>query len=205
MLYSKLSRRLGVFVAVLAATSGQVLAAGAHEPEAAPSIFTGDLGNIFWTLATFLAVVVVLGKFAWPPILDALQKREEFIRDSLQQAKTDRESAEARLKEFEQRLQSAREEATGIVEEGRRDAEVVKRVIEATARQEAGAMLERAKREIGIARDTAVRDLYDLSGELATNIASRIIRREVDSAAHERLISESIDELVKLGGNGTKA
>lgn len=66
-------------------------------------------------------------------------------------------------------------------------------------------MLERAKREIGIARDTAVRDLYDLSGELATNIASRIIRREVDSAAHERLISESIDELVKLGGNGTKA
>ena len=200
----KPSRRLLVAVTVLGAASARVLAAGEAQ-QGSPSIFTGDLGNVFWTLVTFLAVVFVLGKFAWPPILTALQKREEFIRDSLQQAKTDRESAEARLKEFEQRLQSAREEATGIVEAGRRHAEVVKREIEATTRQEAGAMLERAKREIGIARDTAVRDLYDLSGELATNIASRIIRREVDSAAHERLISESIDELVKLGGNGTKA
>ncbi|MCH7701707.1 MAG: F0F1 ATP synthase subunit B [Planctomycetes bacterium] len=191
-------------VTVLGAASARVLAAGEAQ-QGSPSIFTGDLGNVFWTLVTFLAVVFVLGKFAWPPILTALQKREEFIRDSLQQAKTDRESAEARLKEYEQRLQSAREEATGIVEEGRRDAEVVKREIESTARQEAGAMLERAKRDIGIARDTAVRDLYDLSGELATNIASRIIRQEVDSAAHERLISESIDELAKLHGNGKNA
>lgn len=200
----KPSRRLLVAVTVLGAASARVLAAGEAQ-QGSPSIFTGDLGNVFWTLVTFLAVVFVLGKFAWPPILTALQKREDFIRDSLQQAKTDRESAEARLKEYEQRLQSAREEATGIVEEGRRDAEVVKREIESTARQEAGAMLERAKREIGIARDTAVRDLYDLSGELATNIASRIIRQEVDSAAHERLIRESIEELAKLGGNGTKA
>ena len=200
----KPSRRLLVAVTVLGAASARVLAAGEAQ-QGSPSIFTGDLGNVFWTLVTFLAVVFVLGKFAWPPILTALQKREEFIRDSLQQAKTDRESAEARLKEYEQRLQSAREEATGIVEEGRRDAEVVKREIESTARQEAGAMLERAKRDIGIARDTAVRDLYDLSGELATNIASRIIRQEVDSAAHERLISESIDELAKLHGNGKNA
>lgn len=200
----KPSRRFLVAVTVLGAASARALAAGEAE-QGSPSIFTGDLGNVFWTLVTFLAVVFVLGKFAWPPILTALQKREEFIRDSLQQAKTDRESAEARLKEYEQRLQSAREEATGIVEEGRRDAEVVKREIESTARQEAGAMLERAKREIGIARDTAVRDLYDLSGELATNIASRIIRQEVDSAAHERLIRESIEELAKLGGNGKKA
>lgn len=200
----KPSRRLLVIVTVLGMASARACAAGEAE-QGSPSIFTGDLGNVFWTLVTFLGVVLVLGKFAWPPILTALQQREEFIRDSLQQAKTDRESAEARLKEYEQRLQTAREEASGIVEEGRRDAEVVKRELEATARQEAGAMIERAKREIGIARDTAVRDLYDLSGELATNIASRIIRKEVDPAAHERLIAESIDELAKLGGNGKKA
>ncbi len=50
-----------------------------------PSLFTGDLSNIIWSLVTFLVVLIVLGKFAWGPILGALQNREEFIRDSLQQ------------------------------------------------------------------------------------------------------------------------
>ena len=195
--------RMAVVATALSSVATHALAAGDAE-HGSPSIFTGDMGNVFWTLVTFLAVVVVLGKFAWPPILSALQKREEFIRDSLQQAKADRESAEARLQEYEQRLLSAREEASGIVEEGRRDAEVVKREIEAAARQEAGAMIERARREIGIARDTAVKELYDVSGELATNIASRIIRQEIDAAGHERLIAESIDQVRGLRGNGTK-
>lgn len=167
-----------------------------------PSLFTGDLGNIIWSLLTFVAVLVVLGKFAWGPILGALQKREDFIRDSLEQAKRDRQEAEARLKEYEQRLQGARKEATEIVEEGRRDAEVVKHKIEETARGEAAATLERAKREIGIATDTAVKQLYTLSATLATEVASRIIRKELDPKEHERLIAESLEELEGVGGNG---
>ncbi len=55
------------------------------------TLFTGDLGNILWSLLTFVAVLVVLGKFAWGPILGALKGREDFIRDSLEQAKKDRE------------------------------------------------------------------------------------------------------------------
>ena len=98
-----------------------------------PSIFAGDLGNILWSLVTFLLVLVVLGKFAWKPILSGLQGREEFIRDSLAQAKKDREEAEARLKEYGQKLETARAEATELVEEGRRDAEAVKQTIEETA------------------------------------------------------------------------
>lgn len=166
-----------------------------------PSIFTGDLGNIFWTLLTFVAVLFVLGKFAWGPILNALQKREDFIRDSLEKARKDREEAEARLREHEERLNKARAEATAIVDEGRRDAEVVKQQIEQDARKEANAMIERAKREIGIATETAVKELYDLSGKLATDIAAKIIRKELDAAEHDRLIAESIEELSKVNRN----
>lgn len=167
-----------------------------------PTLFTGDLGNILWSLVTFLVVLVVLGKFAWGPILSALKKREDFIRDSLEQAKNDRDEAELRLKEYAEKLEAARGEATGIVEEGRRDADVVKRKIEEDARGEAAAMLERAKREITIAKDTAVKDLCGLSAKLATEVASRIIRRELDAAEHERLIAESIEELQAVDGNG---
>ena len=167
-----------------------------------PSLFAGDLGNVIWTLVIFGVLLVVLGKFAWGPILAALQKREQFIRDSLAQAKKDRAQTEARLEQIEQRLHAARDDASAIVEEGRRDGEVVKRKAQQEARQEAEAMLERAKREIGLARDTAVKELYDLTAMLATEAASRIIAKELDAKEHERLIAESIDQLAARGGNG---
>lgn len=177
------------------------LTSSASEGGDAPTLFTGDLGNVFWSLLTFVAVLVVLGKFAWRPILGALQKREDFIRDSLTQAKRDREEAERRLKEYSDKIVAARTEATAIVEEGRRDAEVVKRRIEEESKAEAKAILERAKREIAIATDTAVKELYTLSGKLATELAGRILRKELNPREHERLITESIDELQEVAGS----
>ncbi len=169
--------------------------------DGSPNPFAGDIGNVVWTVLIFLLVVFVLGKFAWGPILSALQKREDFIRDSLESAKRHREESEAKLKEYTQQLTAARAEAKDIVDEGRRDAEVVQRKIEDTAKKEATVLIERARREIQIATDTAVKDLYDLSGKLATDIASRIIRKELNAAEHERLIAESIDELSKVSRN----
>jgi F-type H+-transporting ATPase subunit b len=159
------------------------------------SLFAGDVGNAVWTLAVFLLVVFVLGRYAWGPLLSALQRREQFIRDSLQRAKSDREAAEARLAEYEARLVGARQEASAIVEEGRRDGEVVKARLEGEARAEGDRLIERAKREIELARASAVRDLYERSASMATEIAKRILRREVRPADHERLIAETIDEL----------
>ncbi len=169
-----------------------------HGEAAGPNLFTGDLGNIFWSLLTFCAVIFVLGKFAWGPVLTALQKREQFIRDSLTQAKADRESAVAQLAEYERKLQAAREEASAIVEEGRRDADVVKSRIQQDARSEADAMIERAKREIGVARDTAVSDLYSLTANLATDVAGKIIAKELDAGAHEHLVTEAVEAMNRM-------
>jgi F-type H+-transporting ATPase subunit b len=183
-------------------SSLSVSALGSEGTGEGPSLFTGDLGNIFWTLLTFTAVLFVLGKFAWKPILNALQKREDFIRDSLAQAKEDREQAETRLKEYEEKLHTARAEASAIVDEGRRDAEALRKKLGEQAKQDADAMLERAKREISIATDTAIKELYTLSARLATDVASRVIRKELDTKEHERLIAESIEELKKVNGKG---
>ena len=165
------------------------------------NIFAGDLGNIVWTLLIFGLVLVVLSKYAWGPMLDSLKAREDFIRESLESAKKDRDEAEARLKSYDDKLTEARAEATAIVEEGRRDAEVLRQRIEEEAKAEAEKMIQRAKREIGIAKETAVKELYTLSGELATDIASRIVARELKPEDHERLIAESIAALEQLGPN----
>ena len=189
-------------VAAAAGFLGAVTPVIASEGAAKPTLFTGDLGNILWSLLTFAAVLVVLGKFAWGPILGALKSREDFIRDSLEQAKKDREEAKAHLAQYSEKIEAARSEASAIVEEGRRDAEVVQREIAENARKDADAMLARAKREIGVATDTAVKNLYSLGAELATSVASRIIRKELDAKEHERLIADSIRELQTADGNG---
>lgn len=163
--------------------------------EGPSSPFAGDLGNAIWTLVIFALVVFVLGKFAWGPILNTLQARETFIREALETAKRDRDEAELRRKEYEDRLAQARAEATAIVDEGRRDALVTKQRIEEEAQREADKRLERAKREIQIATETATKELYQLSTRLATEMAGKVIGRELTPQDHERLIAESLDGL----------
>ncbi|MEE9562198.1 MAG: F0F1 ATP synthase subunit B [Thermoanaerobaculia bacterium] len=165
------------------------------------NLFAGDIGNVIWTLVIFLAVILVLGKFAWGPMLSGLQRREQFIRDSLEEAKQDREAAQAQLEEYNEKLDTATAEALKVLEEGRRDAEVVKERIEDKARSEADQMVERAKREIDLAKQTAIKELYETSIALGSDIATRILEREMNAQDHEDLIAESIDHLKELDGN----
>jgi len=179
---------------VLMATPALAAEAG-HGEAAANSPFAGDIGNALWTVIIFALVLVVLGKYAWGPILTNLQARESFILESLEKAKKEREEAEGRLRAYEEKLAAARAEASAIVDEGRRDADAVKRRIEEQARHEADQMIARARREIQIATDTATKELYTLSARLATDMATRIIRKELTPQDHERLIAESISAL----------
>lgn len=188
------------FLSTLAAAWLLPLAASAAEEahgagEAAPSLFAGDAGVAIWTVLIFLLVVFILGKYAWKPLLSSLQAREDFIRDSLQRAREEREQAERRLAEYEEKLAAARAEATALVEEGRRDAETVKAKIEATAREEGDKLMARARREIELARDQAVKDLHTTSARLATDLATKVLEREIRPEDHERLLAESLREL----------
>jgi F-type H+-transporting ATPase subunit b len=182
-------------LAAPAAAAAAIADAPAPSPEAASNVFAGDIGNALWTVVIFVLVLVVLGKFAWGPLLAGLQAREAYIRESLETARRDRTEAESRLREYEDKLAASRTEATAIIDEGRRDAEAVKRKIEEQAKEESAKMIERARREIDAAATEATRQLYALSAHLATELAARIIGRELDPKDHERLIEESIADI----------
>lgn len=187
----KRSNPLFAVVAALVAAPAAFAAEGG-EPG---GVFAGDVGNALWTLVIFGVVVFVLGRFAWGPILSGLQAREKFIRDSLEEARRDRQEAETRLKEYTDRLNTARSEATAIVEESRNDAEAVKRRIESEAQAEAQRIVERARREIALAKEGAVKELYTVTAKLTAEIAGRILEREIQSADHERLVRDAIERL----------
>lgn len=182
--------------AVLAALAAAALPLAASAAEAAEgggwNPLQGDFGNFVWTVVVLLLVFWVLSKYAWGPLLGALQGREDFIRSSLEQAKGERDQARVLLGEYEAKLASARQEIDGMIDEARRDAASLREREEAAAKSEARQIVERARREIEIATDTAVAELYERATTLATLAAGKVLERELTGADHQRLIAESI-------------
>lgn len=181
----------------MCATSAD-FAVASEEDAAEPSLFAGDIGNAIWTLLIFALVLVVLGKFAWGPILKGLQNREKFIHDSLADAKRERVEAQRTLAEYAEKLDRAREEATAIVDEGRRDAEEVRKKILADTKVDAEAVAARAKKEIELARDDAVKQLHDQTILLATRVAGKIVHKELSPGDHQELVDQALTELGEL-------
>jgi F-type H+-transporting ATPase subunit b len=181
-----------LIVAALALTALPIHAA---EEGVALSPFAGNLGNAIWTLAIFLIVVVVLGKFAWGPILSLLQQREAFIHTALSEAKQDRDRAEASLKEYTAKLQAAHAEAAALVEDARRDAERLREDLRQKARTEADNTLANAQRQIQLETSRALEQIRKEAVDLSVMIASKIIQRNLTKEDNERLIDDALKQV----------
>ena len=179
-------------VAILALNALPIHAA---EEAAALSPFAGDLGNAIWTLGIFVIVVIVLGKFAWGPVLALLQQREEFIHRALADAKRDRDEADAKLKEYAAKLQSAHAEAATILEETRRDAERLREEVRQRAKAEADKLLANAQRQIQLETSRALDQIRREAVDLSVMIASKIIQRNLSKADNEKLIDEALKQV----------
>ena len=183
-----------LLAAALVALSALPAAASEAEP-AGLSPFSGDFGNALWTVLIFVLVLVVLGKFAWGPVLGLLKEREDFIRKSLHDAKHDRDEAEARLKEYTAQLQAARAEAASLVENARRDADRLREELRQKAKAEADSMLKNAERQIQLERDRALAQIRTEAVDLSVAIASKLIGRNLTKADNERLIEDALKQV----------
>jgi len=184
---------MAMAVVALNALPGLVLASSAEGGEANPVSL--DLWQSVFTILVFVLLVVILSRTAYGAILDGLQKRERFIRESLDVAEKARKAAETHMHEYEEKLRKAREEASAIVEEGRRDAEVVRRRIEGEAHESCENMLQRARREIEISRDTALKALYEETANLAASLAVSALNRQISPEEHQRLVMDALRDL----------
>jgi F-type H+-transporting ATPase subunit b len=176
-------------------------AAGHGEGDGAPkpALLTFDPGAAIWSIIVFVVLLLVLRGVAWRPILRVLNDREQFIRKSIDDAKQEREQASKLLKDYEVQLAKAREQASAIVAEGRRDAEVVKNRLKEEARKEGEDLITRAKREIQLATDTARKELHDEVSELAVRVAAGILRKQLTPADHTDLVAQSLKEMQAAG------
>ena len=140
---SSLGQRIFVLLLI-----GSSTAAVASEGGGGSSLLSPQIGTVFWTLVTFLIMVVLLGRYAWKPLLGAVDAREKSIRDSIEQARRDREQAESLVGEQRELLAEARRERAGAIEQGKRDAEQVRAEILEKARKEHAQALAQGKIQI---------------------------------------------------------
>ncbi len=174
------------------------------EPEAGPQIFTPiriDLG--IWTLVVFLLLLAVLTKYAWNPMLGALQKREENIRGALDEAQRAREEAHKLRDQLQGEMSQAQEKVRDILDEARRDAQRASEDLIAKARADIQAERDRLHREIGAAKDQALKQLWDQTAQLATLVSAKAIRRQLTPEDHRRLVDEALVELRAADGART--
>lgn len=163
--------------------------------EGGGGLFTVNPGLSIWTIVVFLLVLFVLGKWAWGPILGAVEAREEGIRDSIAEAKQLQEEAHELLERQRRELAEARRQAQEIVAEGREAGERVRREIEERAREESEKIIERARTEIGRERDRALEVIRGESVDLALAVARRILEDRLDTEADRGLVERYLNEV----------
>ena len=174
--------------------------AGQHaESQEEPSIFGWALDLGIWTVVVFLLLLWVLSKFAWKPMLEGLQRREESIRSALDEAQRAREEAKTLQARFEAEMNRAQEKVREVLDEARRDAQNLRDEMVAKAKSEIQTERDRLRHEIEMARDQALQQLWNQTAQLATHISAKAIRRELNVEDHRRLVDEAIAELQEAG------
>jgi F-type H+-transporting ATPase subunit b len=135
-----------------------------------------------------------LWKFAWGPIVAALERREEMVANHIREAERNHEEAKLLLAEYERKLSDAANEVRELMEEARRDAEHTKQEILAEAKTAAEAEKARALRDIDLAADSAIESLRGRSVELAVELAGKIVQAQLSKDDHARLITEAMSK-----------
>ena len=150
-----------------------------------------DPGLFIWTILTFLVLLALLAKFAWKPLLQALETRQTSIRKSLDDADSAKQELERLQRESMKIIQEARATAESIIEKSRSDAEKVRDDLKVKDREEAEGILRNAERQIDAHTRQALRDIRNEGGDMAVLIASKVLERNVSKEDNQRLIDEA--------------
>src|SRR5262249_54377008 len=171
------------------------LAHAADDKHAEPSPFTGALDLTIWTWVVFLLLFFLLKKYAWGPMLTGLKQREDNIHLAMDEAKKARAEAEDLRVHLKKEMDQVNDKIRAMMEAAHRDGEATKAQLVAEAENEIRAERERSLREIGTARDQALQELWNRTAQLATEVSSRAIRRQLTEDDHRRLVDEALAEL----------
>jgi F-type H+-transporting ATPase subunit b len=157
-----------------------------------------DPGLFIWTIVVFLVLLTLLAKFAWRPLLEALDTRQAAIKKSLDDAVQAGKELERLTLESAEILRTARGEAESIISRSRVDAERLREETKQKARTEADYIVRDAQRQIQLQTGQALQQIRKEAAELSVSIASKILQRTVTKEDNERLIDDALKQIDSL-------
>lgn len=145
-------------------------------------------GLMFWTIVIFVLLLLLLSKFAFKPMLAAVEAREKKLQADLDDAKRDREEAMRVLAEHRAQLEKARSEAQKLIADGRATAEKLRTDLLEQTKAQQQEMLDRARRDIETEKVNAIAALRREAVDLAIAGAGKVIERNLDNDANRKLV-----------------
>jgi F-type H+-transporting ATPase subunit b len=162
------------------------------------NLLTPNGGLMFWTIVIFALLLVILSRFAFKPMLAAVEAREKKLQADLDDARRDREEAMRVLAEHRAQLEKARSEAQKLIADGRTTAEKLRSDLLEQTKAQQQEMLDRARRDIETEKLNAIAALRREAVDLAIAGAGKVIERNLDNDANRKLV-ESFLGSVSLG------
>jgi len=153
-----------------------------------------DPGLFIWTILTFLVLLGLLAKFAWRPLLKALEARQEAIKKSLEDADRAKEEL-ARMQQESAKIIEARVESDSILSRTRSDADRLREELKVRAKEEADTMIRNAEQQIQLQTRQALQQIRHEVGDIAVTIASKLLERNLTNEDNDRLIRETLRQL----------
>lgn len=154
-------------------------------------------GLIFWTVITFVFLLLILKKLAWKPILSSLSEREKFIEDSLKAAEIAKADAEKMMLDNKAAIDEADDKAREIIDNAKKEAEALRVRNEEKIKSETRSMIDAAKADIERKNQEAFVKLKEQVAEIAVDAAEKIVRGSLDKNRQIELVNKYIDDLSK--------
>ncbi len=179
---------------VLAAAEGAGEGGGA-DTESSTFLVTPDIGLMIWTILAFLGALYVLRKYAFPPIVEALDKRQSAIEESIDHAARTKTEADELLEEYRERLKEARVQAEEIVSRARATGQATEKEAAAAGQAKREELLEQAKKDIQAETARALGEIRSEVANLTVAATEKVTRKTLTEEDQKRLVEEALGEL----------
>src|SRR5262245_821517 len=154
-----------------------------------------DPGLFIWTIITFLVLLALLAKFAWRPLLKALETRQEAIEKSLDDADRAKQELARLQNESAKIIEQARIEAESILTRTQSDAQRLRDGLKAKAKEEVDSMIRNAQQQNQLQTRQALQQIRHQVADIGMTIASKLLERNLDAKDNERLIRETLEQI----------
>ncbi len=158
------------------------------------NLITPEFGLLFWQTITFLVLLLLLGRFAWKPIMSSLREREETIEGALRSAELARQEMTKLRADNERLLDEARAERDAMMRKAQQTADAIVEEAKNKAAAESNRIVESARAAIQSERQAAIDDIRRQVATLSVDIAEKVIRRQINSDPQQRQL---VDQFVK--------